>query len=60
MTIPSNLSSTHFPSPASTPATAKPATANGPAASAQPQESAVRTQPSPPTGLVGHNVNTTA
>jgi hypothetical protein len=60
MTIHSNLSSPHFPSLTSTPATEKSTTANYPAASAQPQESAPRAQPSPPAGLVGHNVNTTA
>ncbi|RKT25248.1 hypothetical protein B0G69_0953 [Paraburkholderia sp. RAU2J] len=60
MTIPSNLSSTQLPSLTSTTARDKPASASHPAASAQPQESATRAQPSPPAGLVGHNVNTTA
>jgi hypothetical protein len=60
MTIHSNLSSTHLPSLTSTNARDKPASASNPAASAQTQQSATRAQPSPPTGAVGHNVNTTA
>jgi hypothetical protein len=60
MTIHSNLSSTSFPSLAPAPAREKTAFVNNGGAGAQPQESATRTPPSPPTGLVGHNVNTTA
>ena len=60
MTIPSNLSSTPFPSLASTPAAGKATTTSRPDAIAQPQEGATALKPSLPTGLVGHNVNTTA
>ncbi|CAB3794665.1 hypothetical protein LMG28614_03988 [Paraburkholderia ultramafica] len=60
MTIPSNLSSTRLSSLASTPAAEKPATANNPGATRQPQESAAKAHASLPAGLVGHNVNTTA
>lgn len=60
MTIHSNLNSTSFPSVAPTSAREKPATVNNAGASAQPQASATRPQPSPPTGLVGRTVNTTA
>jgi hypothetical protein len=59
MTIHSNLSSTSFPSLAPASAKEKAAPVNN-GAGAQPQESATRTPPWPPTGLVGHNVNTTA
>lgn len=60
MTIHSNLSSTRVPSLTSTPATEKPAAANGPDALARLQQTETHTQPSPHTGLVGRNVNTTA
>nr|WP_094778403.1 hypothetical protein [Paraburkholderia ribeironis] len=59
MTIHSNLSSTRFPL-ASAPATEKPAAANSSDALARLQQATTHTQPSPPAGLVGHNVNTTA
>lgn len=69
MTIHSNLSSTRLSSLASTPAGKKPAASSNPGALAQPQQSgaqqpqqprAAQQPPSLPTGLVGHNVNTTA
>ncbi|WP_408234955.1 hypothetical protein [Paraburkholderia dipogonis] len=60
MTVPSNLTSTRFSSLAPTPPAERPAAANNPGATAQTRESATQAQPSLPTGLVGHHVNTTA
>ncbi len=59
MTISNTLNSTALPSLASKPTT-RPAAAGNPLATAQPKETATPAQPSLPTGLVGHNVNTTA
>ena len=60
MTVPSHLSSTRFSSLAPTQPAEKPAAASNSSAAAQTHESAGQVQPSPPAGLVGHHVNTTA
>ncbi|AXF15666.1 hypothetical protein CUJ87_15680 [Paraburkholderia caledonica] len=63
MTVPGNLTSTHFSAVAPTKTTEKP-TSTGNSASAggtaQAKASATQPQPSTPAGLVGHHVNTTA
>ncbi|CAD6557869.1 hypothetical protein LMG28140_06257 [Paraburkholderia metrosideri] len=58
MTISSTLNSTALPSMAPKPTT-RPAASNNPVATT-PGQTATPAQPSLPTGLVGHNVNTTA
>ncbi|ASV97941.1 hypothetical protein [Paraburkholderia aromaticivorans] len=60
MTVPSNLSSTRFSSLAPTQPAERPSAANNPSAAAQTRGAAGQAQPSLPTGLVGHHVNTTA
>ncbi|MDR6379399.1 MULTISPECIES: hypothetical protein [Paraburkholderia] len=63
MTVPGNLSSTHFPAVAPTKTTEKPTSAGNSASTggaAQTTASATQPQPSAPAGLVGHHVNTTA
>ncbi|MDP9650325.1 hypothetical protein [Paraburkholderia caledonica] len=63
MTVPGNLSSTHFPAVAPTKTTEKPTSAGNSASTggaAQATASATQPQPLAPAGLVGHHVNTTA
>jgi hypothetical protein len=65
MTVHSHLSSTRFSSLAPMPAAEKPATSNNAAVTPQAPESMTEAQPpsaqpSLPSGLVGHHVNTTA
>jgi hypothetical protein len=60
MTVHSNLSSTRFSSLAPTRPVEKPTPSNTPSVAPQERESGTEAMPSLPTGLVGHNVNTTA
>ena len=63
MTVPGNLSSTHFSAVAPTKTTEKPTSAGNSASAgstAQVTAPATQPQPSAPAGLVGHHVNTTA
>ncbi|MFM0503667.1 hypothetical protein [Paraburkholderia caffeinilytica] len=60
MTVHSNLSSTRFSSLAPMRPAGKPATPTNSSAMPQTQEPANEAVPSLPSGLVGHNVNTTA
>ncbi|MFM0044717.1 hypothetical protein PQR05_23910 [Paraburkholderia sediminicola] len=60
MTVHSNLTSTRFSSLAPTRAAEKPAPSSTPSATPQERESVTEALPSLPSGLVGHNVNTTA
>jgi hypothetical protein len=57
MTISNTLNSTALPATATKPATRPSA---NPLSTMQPNQPATQTQPSLPSGLVGHNVNTTA
>lgn len=60
MTVPSNLSSTRLSSLAPTQPAQRSSAASNTSAAAPNRESAGQVQPSLPTGLLGHHVNTTA
>ncbi len=59
MTISNTLTSTALPAMTSKPTT-RPAAPGNPSGTALPKETVTPAQPSLPSGLVGHNVNTTA
>ncbi len=60
MSVHNNFSSTRFSSMAPTPPAPKPAAQSNLATAPTAQEAAAEPLPSLPSGLVGHNVNTTA